>query len=114
MEPLISRLERARNIAAHFEAALGDLSEVKEAGAFAPRVTELYHKLHQQYMAMFRKAHPEFVEMEERAKKMQAEYEKVEEAAAKVREQTARNNAELEAKRKAQEMDENTNTQGST
>jgi hypothetical protein len=111
MEPLISRLERARNVAAHFEAALGDLSEVKEAAAFAPRVSELYHKLHEQYMGVFRKANPEFVKQEEDAKRMQAEYEKAEKMAEDTRQRVIR--AQEEAKR-AQEMNENTNTQGST
>ena len=114
MEPLISRLERARNIAAHFEAALRELPDVKEATAFAPRVNELYYKFHETYMVMFRKANPEFVAQEERSKRMQEEYDKNEILAEQARQERERQKEEFETKRKAQDMDENTNTQGST
>jgi len=114
MEPLISRLERARNVAAHFEAALKDIPDIKEATAFAPRVSELYHKFNETYMVMFRKANPEFVAQEERSKKMQEEYEKNEKLAEQARQEREQAKEESETKRKAQEMDENTNTQGST
>lgn len=114
MEPFISRIERARNVAAHFEAALKDIPDIKEAAALAPRVTELYHKLHETYMAMFRKANPEFVAQEERTKRMQEEYDKNEILAEQARQERERQKEELETKRKAQDMDENTNTQGST
>ncbi len=100
MEPLISRLERARNISSHLVAALADLPESKEAASFRPRVEEMYKGLFAAHDALFRKLNPDFVAMEELSRRNKEKFDETEKQAAKVREETERMQREADARPK--------------